>query len=117
MEYNIRNAAVADVVEISGRISASESMDLTRRLEAHLADVPPPEYELVVLADHLVVLLGVHPVAPVQGMFAWQGLGLNIRRAPGSVVVLPFPIPAFVPVPVGKGPEFRLEVVSFVSPA
>ena len=36
MEYNIRSAAVADVVEVSGRIAASESMDLTRRLEAHL---------------------------------------------------------------------------------
>ena len=37
MEYNIRNAAVADVVEVSGRIAASESMDLTRRLEAHIS--------------------------------------------------------------------------------
>ena len=37
MEYNIRSAAFADVVEVSGRIAASESMDLTRRLEAHLA--------------------------------------------------------------------------------
>ena len=36
MELNIRSAAVADVVEVSGRIAASESMDLTRRLEAHL---------------------------------------------------------------------------------
>ncbi len=38
MEYSIRSGAVADVVEVSGRIAASESMDLTRRLEAHLAD-------------------------------------------------------------------------------
>ena len=37
MECNIRGAPVADVVEVSGRIAASESMDLTRRLEAHLA--------------------------------------------------------------------------------
>lgn len=37
MEYNIRTARVADVVEVSGRIAASESMDLTRRLEAHLS--------------------------------------------------------------------------------
>ena len=37
MEFNIRSAAVADVVEVSGRIAASESMDLTRRLEEHLA--------------------------------------------------------------------------------
>ena len=37
MEYNIRSARVADVVEVSGRIAASESMDLTRRLEAHLS--------------------------------------------------------------------------------
>ena len=36
MEYNIRSAPVADVVEVTGRIAASESMDLTRRLEAHL---------------------------------------------------------------------------------
>lgn len=36
MEYNIRSAAIADVVEVSGRIAASEAMDLTRRLEAHL---------------------------------------------------------------------------------
>ena len=36
MEYNIRSAAVADVVEVSGQIAASESLDLTRRLEAHL---------------------------------------------------------------------------------
>jgi len=38
MEYSIRSGAVADVVEVSGRIAASESMDLTRRLEVHLAD-------------------------------------------------------------------------------
>ena len=38
MEFNIRSAAVADVVEVSGRIAASESMDLTRRLEEHLAN-------------------------------------------------------------------------------
>ena len=37
MEFNIRSAAFADVVEVSGRIAASESMDLTRRLETHLA--------------------------------------------------------------------------------
>lgn len=37
MEYNLRSAPVADVVEVSGRIAASESMDLTRRLETHLA--------------------------------------------------------------------------------
>ena len=37
MEYNIRSAPVADVVEVTGRIAASESMDLIRRLEAHLA--------------------------------------------------------------------------------
>ena len=37
MEYNIRSAAIADVVEVSGRIAASESMDLTRHLEAHLS--------------------------------------------------------------------------------
>lgn len=37
MEYKIRSACVASVVEVSGRIAASESMDLTRRLEAHLA--------------------------------------------------------------------------------
>ena len=38
MEYKIRSAPVADVVEVSGRIAASESMDLTRRLEEHLAN-------------------------------------------------------------------------------
>lgn len=38
MEYNIRSAAVADVVEVSGRVAASESMDLIRRLEAHLGN-------------------------------------------------------------------------------
>ena len=38
MEYNIKSAAVADVVEVSGRIAASESLDLTRRLEDHLAN-------------------------------------------------------------------------------
>lgn len=38
MEYNIRSGAVADVVEVSGRIAASESMDLIRRLQAHLGD-------------------------------------------------------------------------------
>ena len=38
MEYNIRSAAFADVVEVSGRIAASESMDLTRQLEAHLSN-------------------------------------------------------------------------------
>ena len=37
MEYNIRSAAIADVVEVSGRIAASESMDLTRQMEAHLS--------------------------------------------------------------------------------
>jgi len=36
MEYNFRSEATADVVEVSGRIAASEAMDLTRRLEAHL---------------------------------------------------------------------------------
>lgn len=40
MEYNIKSAAVADVVEVSGRIAASESLDLTRRLEDHLANPP-----------------------------------------------------------------------------
>ena len=40
MEYNIRSAAVADVVEVSGRIAASESLDLTRCLEEHLANHP-----------------------------------------------------------------------------
>ena len=38
MEYNIRSAAFADVVEVSGRIAASESMDLTRQLEVHLSN-------------------------------------------------------------------------------
>ena len=38
MEFNIRSAAFADVVEVSGRIAASESMDLTRQLEAHLSN-------------------------------------------------------------------------------
>ena len=38
MEYNIKSARLADVVEVSGRIAASESMDLTRRLEEHLAN-------------------------------------------------------------------------------
>ena len=38
MEYNITSATVADVVEVSGRIAASESMDLTRHLEAHLSN-------------------------------------------------------------------------------
>ena len=38
MECNIRSARVADVVEVSGRIAASESMDLTSRLEAHLSN-------------------------------------------------------------------------------
>ena len=37
MECNIRGAQVADVVEVSGRVAASESMDLTRRLEEYLA--------------------------------------------------------------------------------
>ena len=37
MEYNIRSAHGADVVEVSGRIAASEAMDLTRHLEAHLS--------------------------------------------------------------------------------
>ena len=37
MECNIRSARVADVVEVSGRIAASESMDLTRRLEKYIA--------------------------------------------------------------------------------
>lgn len=38
MEYRIRSADAVDVVEISGRIAASESLDLTRLLEAHFAD-------------------------------------------------------------------------------
>ena len=38
MEINIRSARVADVVEVSGRIAASESMDLTRRMEEHFAN-------------------------------------------------------------------------------
>ena len=37
MEYKIRSAAIADVVEVTGRIAASESMDLTRQMEAHLS--------------------------------------------------------------------------------
>ena len=40
MDYNIRSAAVADVVEVSGRVAASESLDLTRGLEDHLANHP-----------------------------------------------------------------------------
>ena len=40
MEYNVRSTAFADVVEVSGRIAASESVDFTRRLEAHLASDP-----------------------------------------------------------------------------
>ena len=38
MEYRIRSADAVDVVEVSGRIAASESLDLTRLLEAHFAD-------------------------------------------------------------------------------
>lgn len=38
MEYSIRSAATVDVVEVSGRIAASESLELTRLLEAHFAD-------------------------------------------------------------------------------
>ena len=40
MEYNMRSAAAADLIELSGRIAASESLDLTRRLEDHLANHP-----------------------------------------------------------------------------
>ena len=40
MEYNVRSTAFADVVEVSGRIAASESVDFARRLEAHLASDP-----------------------------------------------------------------------------
>ena len=36
MEVTIRSEDIADVVEVAGRIGASESMDLTRRLEKHL---------------------------------------------------------------------------------
>ena len=36
MQYNIRSEDIADVVEVSGRIAASESMELTRQLERHL---------------------------------------------------------------------------------
>ena len=36
MEFNITSEDIADVVEVSGRIGASESMDITRRLEVHL---------------------------------------------------------------------------------
>ena len=36
MEVNIKSEDIADVVEVSGRIGASESMDLTRRLEKHM---------------------------------------------------------------------------------
>ena len=38
MEVNIRSEQIADVVEVRGRIGATESMDLTRRLEKHFAD-------------------------------------------------------------------------------
>ena len=38
MEVIIRSEDAFDVVEVSGRIAATESMDLTRRLESHLAD-------------------------------------------------------------------------------
>ncbi len=38
MEYSIRSAATVDVVEVSGRIAASESLELTRLLEVHLAN-------------------------------------------------------------------------------
>ena len=38
MEVNIRSDETIDVVEVSGRIAASESMSLTRRLEEHLGN-------------------------------------------------------------------------------
>ena len=38
MECNIRSTAVADVAEVSGRIAASESMDIIHSVEAHLAN-------------------------------------------------------------------------------
>lgn len=37
MEFNIRSAPVAEVIELSGRITGSEATDLTHRLEEHLA--------------------------------------------------------------------------------
>jgi len=37
MKCNIRGARIADVIEVSGRVAASESVDLTRLLENHLA--------------------------------------------------------------------------------
>ena len=37
MECNITGTRIADVVEISGRVAASESVDLTRLIENHLA--------------------------------------------------------------------------------
>ena len=38
MEVKIRSEEIADVVEVRGRIGATESMDLTRRLENHFTD-------------------------------------------------------------------------------
>ena len=38
MEVNIRSEEIVDVVEVRGRIGATESMDLTRRLERHFAN-------------------------------------------------------------------------------
>ena len=37
MECNIKGTQIADVIEVSGRVAASESVDLTRLLENHLA--------------------------------------------------------------------------------
>ena len=38
MEVNFKSEEVVDVVEVTGRVAASEAMDLTRRLEQHLED-------------------------------------------------------------------------------
>ena len=36
MQFKITSEEVADVVEVAGRIGASEAMELTRQLEGHL---------------------------------------------------------------------------------
>ena len=38
MEVSIKREESTDVVKVAGRIAASESMDLTRQLEAHFGD-------------------------------------------------------------------------------
>lgn len=81
MEYIIKNEDGIDVVEVSGRIAASESMDLTRRLEQHLAGGA--------VRPLILDLSGVEYMSSAGlGMVVWLGKRMRESKQPYALAGL-----------------------------